>query len=63
MAHTDLEREAIEDFYEEYQLKYAKKLDGWQEVIDMYAEQELQKIEEEKHYKEQRYKQQIEREK
>ena len=44
-------------------LIYAKKLDGWQEVIDMYAEQELQKIEEEKQYKEQRYKQQKEREK
>ena len=62
MAHTDLEREAIEDFYEEYRLKYARKLEGWQEVIDMYAEQELQKIEEEKQYKEQMYKQQKEKE-
>ena len=63
MVHTDLEREAIEDFYDKYHLKYVKKLDGWQEVIDMYAEQALQKIEEEKQYKEQRYKQQKEREK
>ena len=62
MAHTDLEREAIEDFYEEYRLKYARKLGGWQEVIDMYAEQELQKIEEEKQYKEWMYKQQKEKE-
>ena len=38
MAHNDLEKEAIEDFYEEYRLKYARKLEGWQEVIDMYAE-------------------------
>ena len=39
-----------------------RKLEGWQEVIDMYAEQELQKIEEEKQYKEQLYKQQKEKE-
>ena len=63
MVHTDLEREVIEDFYDKYHLKYVKKLDGWLEVIDMYAEQELQKIEEEKQYKEQRYKPQKEREK
>lgn len=43
MAHNDLEREAIEDFYEEYRLKYAQMLEGWQEVVDMYSEQELQK--------------------
>ena len=29
----NLEREAIDDFYEEYQNKYARKLEGWQEVI------------------------------
>ena len=62
MAHADLEREAIEDFYEEYRLKYARRLEGWQEVIDMYVEQELQKIEEEKQYKEQKYRQQKEKE-
>ena len=44
MAHNDLEKEAVEDFYEEYRLKYARKLESWQEVIDMYAEQELQKM-------------------
>ena len=48
MAQTDLEREAIDDFYEEYMNKYARKPEGWEDVIDMYAEQELQMIEEEK---------------
>ena len=62
MAQNDLEKQAIDDFYEEYKNKYARKLEGWQEVIDMYAEQELQKIEEEKQYKEQQYRQQKERE-
>ena len=38
MAQNDWDREAIEYFYEEYWLKYAKNLEGWQEVIDMYAE-------------------------
>ena len=57
MAHTDLEREAIDEFYEEYRNKYAGKLEGWQDVIDIYAEQELQKIGEKKQYKEQQYKQ------
>ena len=28
MAQNDLEREAIEDFYEEYRIKYARKLEG-----------------------------------
>ena len=60
---NDLEREVIDDFCEEYQNKYAGKLEGWQDVIDMYVEQELQKIEEEKQYKEQRYRQQKEKEK
>ena len=62
MAQNELERGAIDDFYEKYQNKYTRKLEGWQEVIDMYAEQELQKIEEEKQYKEQRYRQQREKE-
>ena len=44
MAQNNLEREVIDDFYEEYWIKYAKKLKGWQNVIDMYAEQELQKL-------------------
>ena len=63
MAQNELEKQAIDDFYEEYKNKYTRKLEGWQEVIDMYAEQELQKIEEEKQYKEQQYRQQKEREK
>ena len=41
MAQNDLEREAIDDFYEEYQNKYTRKLEGWKDVIDMYVEQEL----------------------
>ena len=61
MAHNNLEKEAIEEFYEEYRLKYVRKLESWQEVIDMYAEQELQKAEEEKQYREQKNKQQKER--
>ena len=40
MAHNNLENEAVEKFYEEYRLKYARKLESWQEIIDMYAEQE-----------------------
>ena len=52
MAQYDLEYQAADDFYEEYKNKCTRKLEGWQEVIDMYAEQELQKIEEEKQYKE-----------
>ena len=52
MAQNGLEKQAIDDLYEEYKNKYTRKLEGWQEVIDMYAEQELQKIEEEKQYKE-----------
>ena len=63
IAQNELERQAIDDFYEEYKNKYSRKLEGWQEIIDLYAEQELQKIEEEKQYKEQQYKQQKEREK
>ena len=54
MAHNNLEKEAIEEFYEEYRLKYVRKLDSWQEVIDMYAEQELQKDEEERQWREQK---------
>ena len=42
--------------------KDTRKLECWQEVIDMYAEQEFQKIEEEKQYKEQQYRQQKEME-
>ena len=61
MAHNDLEREAIEEVYEEYRLKYVRKLESWQEVIDMYTEQELQKAEEERKYWEQKDKQQKER--
>ena len=61
MARNNLAKEAIEDFYEEYRLKYARKLESWQEVIDMYAEQELQKGEEEKQYREQKNKQQKEK--
>ena len=47
LAKTDLEKQSIDEFYEEYKRKYTRKLEGWQEVIDMYADQELQKIEEE----------------
>ena len=57
MAHNDLEKPAIEDFYEEYRIKYSQKLKGWQEIIDLYAEQELQTIEVEKQCKEQQYRQ------
>ena len=57
-----MERQAIDHFYEEYKCKYTRKLEDWQEVIDMYADQELQKIEEEKRYKERQYLQQQERE-
>ena len=35
-------------FYEGHRNKYARKLESWQEVIDMYTEQELQKIQERK---------------
>ena len=61
MAQNDLEKEAIEEFYEEYRLKYVKKLESWQEVIDMYAEQELQKAKEERQNWEKKNKQQKER--
>ena len=44
LAQTDLERQSIDEFYEEYKKKYTRKLDGWQDVIDMYADQEFQKI-------------------
>lgn len=37
--------------------KYAFRLEGWQEVIDMYADQVLQKNEEEERYKEQYWQQ------
>ena len=61
LAETDLERQTVDEFYEEDKKKYTRKLEGWQEVIDMYADQELQKIEEQK-YKERQYLQQRERE-
>ena len=38
-----------------------RKLESWQEVIDMYAEQELQKAEEEKQYRDQKNKRQKEK--
>ena len=63
MAQNEIEKQVIDDFYEEYKNKYFRKLEGWQEIIDLYSEQETQKIEEEKQYKEQEYKQQKEREK
>ena len=47
LAKTDLERQMVNEFDEEYKKKYTRKLEGWQEVIDMYADQELVKIEEE----------------
>ena len=59
---NELEKQAIDDFYEEYKNKYTRKLKGWQEVTDLYAEQELQKIEE-KQYRGQQYRQHKEREK
>ena len=57
-----MERQLVDEFYEEYKKKYTRKLEGWQEVIDMCADQELQKIEEEQKYKERKYLQQKERE-
>ena len=42
MAQNELEKKAIDDFYEEYKNKYTRKLEGWKEVIDLYTEQELQ---------------------
>ena len=33
-----MEKEAIEEFYEEYRLKYVGKLESWQEVIDIYMQ-------------------------
>ena len=50
-AQNDLEREGIDEFYEGYHAKYAAKLLSWQDVIDMYRDQELQKIQEEKEMK------------
>ena len=44
LAQMDLERQSIDEFCEEYKKKYTRKLEGWQDVIDMYADQELQKI-------------------
>ena len=41
LAQNDLEREGIDDFYEGYCAKYAAKLLSWQDVIDMYCDQEL----------------------
>ena len=55
LAQNDLEREGIDDFYEGYCAKYATKLLSWQDVIDMYHDQELQKIQEEKEMKEKAY--------
>ena len=55
LAQNDLEREGIDDFYEGYHAKYAAKLLSWQDVIDMYHDQELQKIQEEKEMKEKAY--------
>ena len=55
LAQNELEKEGIDDFYEEYRTKYAAKLLSWQDVIDMYGEQELQKIKEEKEMKEKVY--------
>ena len=58
MAWNDLEKEAIDEFYEEYRFKYVRKLESWQEVIDMYAEQGLQKAEEDRQNWEKENKQQ-----
>ena len=55
LAQNDLEREGIDEFYEGYHAKYAAKLLSWQDVIDMYHDQELQKIQEEKEMKEKAY--------
>ena len=55
LAQNDLEREGIDEFYEGYHAKYATKLLSWQDVIDMYRDQELQKIQEEKEMKEKAY--------
>ena len=55
LAQSELEKEGIDEFYEGYHAKYAAKLLSWQDVIDMYSEQELQKINEEKERKEQEY--------
>ena len=55
LAQNELEKEGIDDFYEEYRTKYAAKLLSWQDVIDMYGEQQLQKIKEEKEMKEKVY--------
>ena len=52
LAKNDMERQGVDVFYEEYKGKYTRKLEGWQEVIHMYVDQELQNIEEEKQYKE-----------
>ena len=60
LAQMDLERQSIDEFNEEYKKKYTRKLEGWQDVIYMYADQELQKIEEEQKYKERQYLQQRE---
>ena len=46
LAQNDLEREGIDEFYKGYCAKYAAKLLSWQDVIDMYHGQELQKIQE-----------------
>ena len=56
MACNNLEKEAIEEFYDEYRLKYVKQLESSQEVCDMYVEQE-----EEIQYREQKNKLQKER--
>ena len=55
LAQNDLEREGIDEFYEGYHAKYAAKLLDWQDVIDMYHDQELQKIQGEKEMKEKAY--------
>ena len=56
LAQNDLEREGIDEFYEGYHAKYAAKLLSWQDdVIDMYHNQELQKIQEENEMKEKAY--------
>ena len=44
LVQMDLERQCVDEFYEEYKKKYTRKLEGWQDVIDMYADQEFQKI-------------------
>ena len=55
LVQNDLERERIDQFYKGYHAKYAAKLLSWQDVIDMYCDQELQKIQEEKEMKEKAY--------